>query len=157
MPLETPLECDGVTLTCDRAPEGKIKVRSGTSSVDCTILSNEVLEVRFRQGRAHVLRRPKVNDPEDLPPDAPHSPPHHSKFRPPMTAPGQQRLDPRGPRNVGLIPQLLTYRCFAANDETGQSRPLLHCKISGQDGTLRFIRRARPCPAPSASEAPTLR
>jgi hypothetical protein len=58
---------------------------------------------------------------------------------------------------TSVITQLSTCRCIAANDEKGQSRPLLHCKISGQDGTLRFIRRALPCPAPSASEAPTLR
>ena len=62
-------------IDCDRVPEGKIKVRSSTSSVDTTIRANEVLEVRFRRGRVHVRRRPKVNDPEDVPPDANTLPP----------------------------------------------------------------------------------
>ena len=69
MPLETLLECDGVTLTAIARPRGKSKFDQGLHR-SIVHSSNEVLEVRFRQGRAHVLRRPKVNDPEDLPPDA---------------------------------------------------------------------------------------
>lgn len=50
-------------------PEGKFKVRSGTSSIETVIKSDEVLELRWRQNRIHVLRRPRVDDPEDLPRD----------------------------------------------------------------------------------------
>ncbi len=50
MPVETLLQCDGVTLTIDRVPEGKFKVRSGTSSIETTIKADEVLEVRYRSG-----------------------------------------------------------------------------------------------------------
>ena len=45
-----------------RAPEGKFKVRSGTAVIDTTILSDQVLELRIRQGQVHVLRRRKVLD-----------------------------------------------------------------------------------------------
>ena len=62
---ETLLICDGCTLTVDRAPEGKFKVRSGTAVIDTTILADQVLELRIRQGQVHVLRRRKVLDPED--------------------------------------------------------------------------------------------
>ncbi len=31
------------------------------------ILADEVLEVRWRKGRLHVLRRPRLDDPEDAP------------------------------------------------------------------------------------------
>ncbi len=65
--MSAPLQCDGVTLTIDRLPEGKFKVRSGTSSEDTTILANQVLEVRWRKGRLCVLRRPRLDDPEDAP------------------------------------------------------------------------------------------
>jgi len=41
---ETLLICDGCTLTVDRAPEGKFKVRSGTAVIDTTILADQVLE-----------------------------------------------------------------------------------------------------------------
>ena len=42
--------------------------------------------------------------------------------------------------------------CPAAQVETGQSRPSLHCKISGQNGTLRFIgERAMSVPFPLGS------
>jgi hypothetical protein len=62
---ETLLICDGYTLTVDRAPEGKFKVRSGTAVIDTTIVSDQALELRIRQGQVHVLRRRKVLDPED--------------------------------------------------------------------------------------------
>ena len=76
-----------------------------------------------------------------------------------MAAPGQT---PHGHSaaakgHVSNSPQEPTFASVVIFVAEGQSRPLLHCKISGQDGTLRFIRRALPCPAPSASEAPTLR
>ena len=61
----TLLICDGCTLTVDRAPEGKFKVRSGTAVIDTTILADQVRELRIRQGQVHVLRRRKVLDPED--------------------------------------------------------------------------------------------
>ena len=47
---ETLLICDGCTLTVDRAPEGKFKVRSGTSFIDTTILSDQVLEFADKAG-----------------------------------------------------------------------------------------------------------
>ena len=62
---ETLLICDGCSLTVHRAPEGKFKVRSGTAVIDTTILADQVLELRIRQGQVHVLRRRKVLDPED--------------------------------------------------------------------------------------------
>ena len=62
---ETLLICDGCTLTVDRVPEGKFKVRSGTAVVDTTILSDQVLELRISHGQVHFLRRRKVLDPED--------------------------------------------------------------------------------------------
>jgi hypothetical protein len=48
------LICDGCTLTIDRAPEGKFKVRSGTAVIDTTILADQVLELRIPQGQVHV-------------------------------------------------------------------------------------------------------
>ena len=33
-----------------RLPEGKFKVRSGTAVIDTTILADQVLELRIRQG-----------------------------------------------------------------------------------------------------------
>jgi hypothetical protein len=41
---EPPLICDGCTLAVDRAPEGKFKVRSGTTVIDTTTLADQVLE-----------------------------------------------------------------------------------------------------------------
>ena len=48
-----------------RAPEGEFKVRSGTAVIDTTILSDQALKLRIRQGQVHALRRRKVLDPED--------------------------------------------------------------------------------------------
>ncbi len=59
------LKCDSCTLAVDRLPDGKFKVRSGTAVIDTTILADQVLELRIRQGQVHVLRRRKVPDPED--------------------------------------------------------------------------------------------
>jgi hypothetical protein len=56
------LICDGCTLTIDRAPEGKFKVRSGTAVIDTAILADQVLELRIRQGQVHVLRRREAED-----------------------------------------------------------------------------------------------
>ncbi len=67
MPVDTLPECDGVKLTIDRAPEGKFIVRSGTSTVNTTIEADEVLEVRYRGGVLHVLHRPRLDDPDELP------------------------------------------------------------------------------------------
>ena len=67
--VDTLFQFDGVTLTIDRLPERKFKVRSGTSSIDTTIKADEVLEARYRGGILHVLRRARLDDPEDLPPD----------------------------------------------------------------------------------------
>ncbi len=47
---------EGCTLAVDRADGGKMKVRSGTAVIDSTILSDQVLELRMRQGQVHVLR-----------------------------------------------------------------------------------------------------
>jgi hypothetical protein len=49
----------------DRAPEGKFKVRNGTGVIETTILPDQVLELRMRDGQVHVLRRRKLFDPED--------------------------------------------------------------------------------------------
>ena len=59
---ETLLICDGCTLTADRAPEGKFKVRSGTAVIDTTILVDQVLELRMRGELIHALRKPKATD-----------------------------------------------------------------------------------------------
>jgi hypothetical protein len=48
---------DSVTLTADRLPGDKFKVRSGTSSIDTVILDDKVLELRMRGGQIHVLRK----------------------------------------------------------------------------------------------------
>ena len=61
---ETLLVCDGCTLTVDRAPEGKFKVRSGTAVIDTMILADQVLELRIRQGQVQVMRRRKALDPK---------------------------------------------------------------------------------------------
>ena len=53
--------CDGCTLTVDRAPEGKFKVRSGTV-VDTTILADQVLELRMQGELIHALRKRKATD-----------------------------------------------------------------------------------------------
>lgn len=60
---ETLLICDDCTLAVDRAPECKFKVRSGTAVIDTTILADQVLELRIRQGQVQVLRQ--MLDPED--------------------------------------------------------------------------------------------
>ncbi len=63
---ETLMICDGCTLAVDRAPKGKFKVRSGTAVIDTTILADQVLELRTRQGQVHVLRRRKVSRPQGI-------------------------------------------------------------------------------------------
>ncbi len=50
MQLDTLLEADSVTLTCSREPDGKFKVRSGTSSVDTVILVDQVLTPGIGRG-----------------------------------------------------------------------------------------------------------
>ncbi len=62
---ETLMICDGCTSAVDRAPKGKFKVRSGTAVIDSTILADQVLELRMRQGQVHVLPRRNVLDSED--------------------------------------------------------------------------------------------
>ena len=59
MPLETPLKCDGVTLTCDRAPDRKIKVRSAHRRL-IRILADYVVEVRIAKNRVQVIRWPPL-------------------------------------------------------------------------------------------------
>ena len=48
---ETLLICDGCTLTVDRVPEGKFKVRSVTGVIDTVILADHALELPIRQGQ----------------------------------------------------------------------------------------------------------
>jgi hypothetical protein len=47
---------DSVTLTADRRPGDKFKLRSGTSSIDTVVLADQVLELRMRGGHIHVLK-----------------------------------------------------------------------------------------------------
>jgi hypothetical protein len=62
---ETLLKCDGCTLAIERLPEGKMRVRTGAWEDGKTILDGEVLEVRFKAGQVHVLRRGRVEDPDE--------------------------------------------------------------------------------------------
>jgi hypothetical protein len=49
-----PRRHDSVTLTADRLPGDKFKVRSGTSSIDTVILADQVLELRIRGSQIHT-------------------------------------------------------------------------------------------------------
>ena len=61
---------NSVTENRDRImpPDGKFEVMGGTWDQEAHFLADQVLEVRVRAGQPHFLRRPKILDPEDLPP-----------------------------------------------------------------------------------------
>jgi len=65
---ETLLETEGTTLVLTRLPEGKIRVTEKGWPDGATILAGEVMEVRFRNGRIHIIKRPKLLEAEDQPP-----------------------------------------------------------------------------------------
>jgi hypothetical protein len=56
---------DGCTIAIARAPEGKMRVRVSTWAEPASILADQVLESRIRQGQVHILRKPRVQDDED--------------------------------------------------------------------------------------------
>jgi hypothetical protein len=59
------------TLVCEGAPEGKIRVASGSWDGEKVLLKDQVLEVRNVDGRLHVARKERVHD-EWNPPYVPY-------------------------------------------------------------------------------------
>ena len=66
MSVETVLKTNGTTISSRRLPEGKFRVNASAWEDGKTILADEVLELRFRNGQVLVLRRPKLPDPKDM-------------------------------------------------------------------------------------------
>jgi hypothetical protein len=50
------------TLVCERAPEGKIRVTSGSWDGEKVILNDQVLQVPQRRGRLLVARKERFHD-----------------------------------------------------------------------------------------------
>ncbi len=61
---------DGLTVVFSKAEGGKIKLGSRAWDNGETILPDQVLEVRMRQGQIIFLRRGRKPDPTDLPKQA---------------------------------------------------------------------------------------
>jgi hypothetical protein len=59
---------DECTIAIERAPEGKMRVRVSTWAEPATILADQVLKCRIRQGQVHILRKPRVDEDADHPP-----------------------------------------------------------------------------------------
>ena len=68
MKPETVAKSDAATVTFTKLADGKLKAMGGTWDREAHFLDDQVLEVRIRAGQPHFLRRPKILDPEDLPP-----------------------------------------------------------------------------------------
>jgi hypothetical protein len=62
---DTLLKTDKCTIAVEAAPEGKMRVRVSTWVEPATILADQVLKCRIRQGQVHILRKPRVEDDED--------------------------------------------------------------------------------------------
>jgi len=56
---------DGCTIAIERAPEGKMRVRVSTWAQPASILADQVLDCRIRQGQVHILRKPRVENDVD--------------------------------------------------------------------------------------------
>jgi hypothetical protein len=57
---DTLLKADKVSLSVDRLPEGKMQILSSPWPDGVVILADRVLEVRYRKGQAHLLRRMRI-------------------------------------------------------------------------------------------------
>jgi len=65
MTPDTLLKTDKCTIAVETAREGKIRVLTKAWAEPVVILTDQVLEVRIRQGQVHILRKPRVEDDED--------------------------------------------------------------------------------------------
>ena len=65
---ETLQKTDECTIAVDPAPEGKMRVRVSTWAQPASILADQVLDCRIRQGQVHILRKPRVKEAADRPP-----------------------------------------------------------------------------------------
>ncbi len=61
------------TIVVERAPEGKIRVTSGSWDGEKVSLKDQVIEIRNVEGRLHVARKTRHHDDWD-PPIAPYDP-----------------------------------------------------------------------------------
>ncbi len=71
--LEKLATSDKTTLVCEKAPEGKIRVTSGSWEGEKVILKGQVLEVRNYEGRVQVARKVMRHD-DWNPPLVPYDP-----------------------------------------------------------------------------------
>ena len=60
--LERLATSEKTTLVCERQPDGKIRVTSGSWDHEKVILPDQVLEVRNVDGRLHIARKPRRHD-----------------------------------------------------------------------------------------------
>jgi hypothetical protein len=68
--LEKLATMDKTTLVCEKAPEGKILVMSGSWDSEKVFLRDQVLEVRNVDGRLRVAKKAKQPDEWDPPIEA---------------------------------------------------------------------------------------
>jgi hypothetical protein len=61
----TPLKTDKCTIAVETSPKGKMRVRVSTWAEPATILADQVLELRIRQGPVHILCKPRVEEAAD--------------------------------------------------------------------------------------------
>jgi hypothetical protein len=64
---DTLLKTDKTTLAVEASKDGKIKIASSAWTDAVVVLPDQVIELRWRAGQVHVLRRPKLAEPEDGP------------------------------------------------------------------------------------------
>jgi hypothetical protein len=65
--LERLATTDKSTVVVERAPEGKIRVTSGSWEGEKVVLKDQVLEIRKVDGRLHVARKERRPDEWDPP------------------------------------------------------------------------------------------
>ncbi len=58
MKADTVAKSDGSAVTSTKLPDGKFKALGGIWDQEVHFLDDQVLEVRFRVGQLHFLRRP---------------------------------------------------------------------------------------------------
>src|SRR5271169_1773078 len=58
---------DGTTIAIAKPPDGKFKASAVAWEDGATILADQVLEIRTRNGQLHLIRREKIKEPEDSP------------------------------------------------------------------------------------------
>ena len=58
MKTDTVAKSDGSAVTSTKLPDGKFKAQGGSRDQEAHFGADQVLEVRFRAGQLHFLRRP---------------------------------------------------------------------------------------------------